>query len=74
MKNEEGKLEFIPRRFPSFQRLAIIYENQGKYEEAIKICELALKLNLKDGTKTGFKGRIKRLQISSQKNGVLLMK
>lgn len=60
--NEEGKLEFIPPRFPSFQRLAIIYENQEKYEEAIELCKLAIKLNLRDGTKTGFEGRIKRLE------------
>lgn len=60
--NEAGKLVFTPPRFPSFHRLAIIYENQGKYDDAIKVCEKAIQLNLKDGTKTGFEGRIKRLE------------
>jgi tetratricopeptide (TPR) repeat protein len=46
---------------PSFQRLAIIYEKQGKYEEAIDICKLAISYGLKDSTKSGFEGRIARL-------------
>src|SRR5699024_9633881 len=41
--NENGDLVFTPPRFPSFQRLAIIYDNQERYEEAIEICEMALK-------------------------------
>nr|DAL87918.1 MAG TPA: YbfG [Caudoviricetes sp.] len=49
-------------RIPSFQQLAIIYEQQKKFDEAIKICELALKYELKDGTKSGFKGRIARIE------------
>lgn len=53
--------EYIPPRIPAFQRLAIIYENENKYDEAIKICEIALSLNLKDGTKGGFEGRLVRL-------------
>src|SRR5690625_382963 len=60
--DENGKLIFTPPRFPSFQRLAIIYENQEKYHKAIKICELALSLNLKDETKNGFEGRIQRIK------------
>lgn len=49
-------------RIPSFKRLAIIYEKQGKIKDGIEICEKALKLGLEDGTKGGFKGRKKRLQ------------
>lgn len=49
-------------RIPSFQRLAIIYENMGRYDDAISVCELALRYGLDDGTKGGFKGRIERLQ------------
>jgi len=60
--NENGDLVFTPPRFPSFQRLAIIYERLGKYDEAIKICEKALKYGLVDGTKSGFEGRIERLK------------
>ena len=46
---------------PSFQRLAIIYENQDKYAEAIEICKLALNYGLHDNTKADFKGRIEKL-------------
>lgn len=60
--DESGELVFTPPRFPSFQRLTIIYDKQGKYGEAIKICENALMHNLKDGTKGGFEGRIERLK------------
>lgn len=55
-------------RIPSFERLAIIYEKQGKLEEAIEICQMALKLGLKDSTKGGFEGRVKRLQKKLNKN------
>jgi len=47
---------------PSFERLAIIYEKQGRYKEAIEICQLAISHGLKDSTKGGFEGRIERLQ------------
>jgi len=49
----------IPR-IPSIQRLIIIYEKQGKFEEAIKICNIALKLGLND--KSGFEGRIEKIR------------
>jgi tetratricopeptide (TPR) repeat protein len=49
-------------RVPSFQRLAIIYDNQGRYAEAIEICQLALDYGLQDGTKVGFEGRIEKLR------------
>lgn len=47
---------------PSFQRIAIIYEKQGKYKEAIDICKLALNYGLTEDTKGGFEGRIERLE------------
>ena len=52
---------------PSFQRLAIIYEKQGRYKEAIKICQLAINYGLKDDTKGGFEGRIDRLKKKANK-------
>lgn len=47
---------------PSFKRLAIILENERKYEEAIRIAELALSYGLSDGTKGGYEGRIEKLK------------
>ena len=51
----------IPR-IPSFQQLAIMYEKTGRYQEAIDICQLALKYGLRDSTKGGFEGRIAKLR------------
>ena len=51
----------IPR-IPSFQRLIIIYEKQGKIKEAIELCQHAIGLGLHDNTKGGFEGRLARLQ------------
>lgn len=50
-----------PPRIPSFKRLAIIYENRGKYEEATEICDKAIDRNLSDKTKGGFEGRKQRI-------------
>ncbi|MGG7207117.1 tetratricopeptide repeat protein [Clostridium perfringens] len=48
---------------PAFKRLAIIYEKQKEYEKAIEICEKAIEYGEEsDGTKEGFKGRIKKLK------------
>jgi len=51
-----------PPRISAFKRLAIIYDKQENYREAIEICDKALKLGLSDGTKGGFEGRKERLQ------------
>lgn len=45
----------------TFYRLMIIYEKQGRYEEAIKYCEMAIKYGLEDNTKGGYKARLERL-------------
>lgn len=56
---------FIPR-LPAFQRLAMVYEQQGEYQKAIEVCELGIKHELADGTQGGFKARrekmVKKLQ------------
>ncbi|WHY63234.1 hypothetical protein [Cytobacillus firmus] len=51
----------IPR-IPSFQQLAIIYEKQGKYKQALQICKRASEFGLHDNTKGGFEGRINKLE------------
>lgn len=49
-------------RIPSFKRLAIIYERQERYEDAIAVCDQALEIGTTDGTKGGFEGRKDRLR------------
>jgi tetratricopeptide (TPR) repeat protein len=49
-------------RVPSFRRLAIIYEKQGKYNKAIEVCKLAIKYDLHDGTKGDFPARLTKLR------------
>lgn len=56
----------IPR-IPSFERLAIIYEKQGRFSEAINVCKKAIKLDLHDSTKNGFSGRLTRLEKKQNK-------
>ena len=49
-------------RIPSFKRLAIIYEKQERYEEALNVCDRAIELGTSDGTKGGFGGRKERIR------------
>ncbi len=50
--------ESIPPSCPAFERLAIIYERQGKFDDAIKICIEAIKTGLSE---SDYKKRIARL-------------
>lgn len=48
--------------FPTFKRLAIIYEKQKNYDEAIAVCQRAIELGFADdGTDGQMPGRIARL-------------
>ena len=48
--------------FPTFKRLAIIYEKQKKYDDAIAVCQKAIELGFPDdGTDGQMPGRIARL-------------
>jgi hypothetical protein len=51
-----------PPRIPSFTTLAIIYEKEGKFKEAIEICEKAIKLGLKESKHELYDRRIARLE------------
>ena len=65
MRSSWKQAPLIPS-MPSFEKLAIIYEKQGKYEEAIKLSEYAIKLGLHDPKKChapkNYPNRIKRLR------------
>ena len=60
------KLAHLPARAYStiFGKL---YEKQGKYQEAIDVCKLAIAYRITDATKTGFEGRIRRLEKKMRK-------
>jgi len=47
---------------PTFQYLATVLVEDGNFDEAICVCDEALKYGLDDGTKFGFQGRIDRIQ------------
>lgn len=49
-------------RIPSFKRLASIFEQQDRYEEALAVCDEALAIGTTDGTKGGFEGRKERIR------------
>lgn len=49
-------------RVPTFQHLAILLTESGEYDEAIAVCEAAIRHGLSDGTKGGFIARIERIR------------
>jgi hypothetical protein len=57
---EAGKRR--PDQIEAFKMIAIAMDEDARYEEAVEICKKALTLGLQDGTKTGFDGRIARLE------------
>lgn len=57
-KQNGGKLPQVN----TFKHYAALLTEQGKYDEAIKVCEKAIALGLKDGTKTGYQGRLERIK------------
>ena len=49
--------------YPTYKRLAIIYEKQKKYDAAIEVCKAAIEKSFPDdGSEGGMAGRIARLQ------------
>jgi hypothetical protein len=55
--SEEGTVDA-----PVFKWLAIAMEEDGKFDEAVSLCRKAMDWKLDDGTKTGFPGRLQRIQ------------
>ena len=54
--------EFDPLpQVPTFQLYATALSEMGEFKRAIQVCEQALKYGLRDGTQSGFKGRIERI-------------
>ena len=66
----EGAYDRLPV-YPSFKRLAIIYEKRKDYDKAISICQQAIELGyVNDGTDGQMPGRMARLmrKAGNQKN------
>jgi len=58
----QGSTIVFSPQYDSFRRLAIIYERQGKYVEAIDICNRAIELGIEDeGSSISLKERRKKL-------------
>jgi hypothetical protein len=53
--------DFLPR-VTTFQHLATLLTEDGKYDEAVAICKMALSYNLHDRTAGGFESRIDRIR------------
>ena len=49
-------------RIETVIRLAILLEKQQRYEEAIEVCNYAIRNHLRDGTKGGFEGRVEKMK------------
>jgi hypothetical protein len=54
-------------RVETFQYLAMVLTEDGDYDYAIEICKAALRYGLHDNTKTGFGGRIRRIESKRKK-------
>jgi hypothetical protein len=63
----EKEMGFLPRVI-TFQHYATLLTEDGKYDDAIDICNTALKFGLDDGTKSGFQGRIERIKKQATKS------
>lgn len=61
-QSEQKAAADVPPNFPTFKRLAIIYEKQKNYDAAIAVCQRAIELGfVDDGTDGQMPGRIARL-------------
>lgn len=57
--------------FSTFKRLAIIYEKQKRYQDAIEVCEGAIALDAtNDGTDGGMQARLARLKKKLEKSTI----
>lgn len=50
-----------PDRIETLRMIAIAMEQDGRYDEALEMCHMALSFGMQNGTKTGFEGRIERI-------------
>ena len=58
--------DFLPR-VTTFQHFATLLTEDGKFDEAVHICETALSYDLHDRTQGGFEARIERIRKKQKK-------
>ena len=58
-------------RVPTFGQLATVLVEDGRFDEAVTVCETALAFGLHDGTKADFPGRLARIRKSAAKSGAV---
>lgn len=49
-------------RVPTFQKYSTVLAEDLEFSDAVEVCEMALRIGLDDGTKSGFRGRIERIK------------
>lgn len=64
-KYVDGRI-YPPKTFP---KLATILTEKGAFDLAVMVCEKAIAWELEDGTKSGYEGRIQRIEKSARKAG-----
>ena len=52
----------VTPRIPTYAHLSTVLAEDGRIDEAIAVCEEAIRLGLHDGTKGDYAGRIERLR------------
>lgn len=52
---------------PTFKYYATLLTEDGEHDEAISVCEIAIKLGIPDNTASGFEGRIERIKKKMRK-------
>jgi len=58
----KSEFDGILPRVSTFQKYATVLTEDGEFKRAIEVCQTALSYGLNDGTKSGFEGRIKRIE------------
>jgi DNA polymerase-3 subunit epsilon len=53
-----GSLPYVP----TFEQLSILLVEDGRFDDAVAVCEAAIRFGLDDSSQAGFEGRIERIQ------------
>ena len=60
-------MRLFPNHAPLARDVCLFWRRLGRYDLAMEICAEAIRRGFKDGTKSGFEGRMKRLERESQR-------